>query len=109
LKRSRIRSRRQDPAITAAQKEAMERDGYQCLLPTCGATDILDPAHVLPRRFRAERAHVHNLVCLCRKCHVAHETEAGRVRLLVLLDELYEYGPFYERPPYQRYWRQRDE
>jgi 5-methylcytosine-specific restriction endonuclease McrA len=83
----------------AAYFRVIERDRGICQSCWRGAQDV---AHVLPRRYVSLKAEEKNLICLCRDCHIEHETYEGRRRLLRILHE--RYGYCYDETAYREYW-----
>jgi len=75
------------------------RDHGHCI--RCGAPGD-DVCHILPKgRYPELRSEEKNLCVLCRQCHVACESYAGRCELLTLMRE--KYGYEYEEKQYEGY------
>jgi len=90
-------------AMKRAYKAVKARDKGICAVCNRKAWDV---AHILPRRFVSLKADIRNLVCLCRDCHVSHESLSGRKSLLELMQRRWGYE--YPEEAFQRYLRMGD-
>ena len=85
--------------LRQAQEAVAERDEGIC--QECGRPAV-DIAHILPRRWKSQRAEIKNLIALCRKCH--EKPEGYETRCRRLYQQWLRHGYDYEQWPYSRYW-----
>lgn len=58
------------PAFSPQKRARIyERDGYQCQMPNCGATERLHVHHIVPRRLGGRNL-LDNGITLCEACHM---------------------------------------